>query len=144
MKRISILVILALVFGLPAFAQQTQPAQPADPTAQAPATQAPTTPPTQSPTTPPTFPESKSKPDHSPEAQSQEATETSQAGVRVFSGMIGQGKGGYVLRAGTKEYKLDDQTKAKEYDGKQVKIQGSLDGNTNVIRVEKIEAAPSM
>src|ERR1700739_507831 len=103
MKRISILAILALVFGLPAFAQQTQPAQPADPTAQAPATQAPTTPPTQSPTTPPAFPESKSKPDHSPEARAQEATETSQAGVRVFSGMIGQGKGGYVLRAGTKE-----------------------------------------
>ena len=146
MKRISILAILALVFGLlpAAFAQQSQPSQPADPTAQAPATQAPTTPPTQAPTTPPTFPDSKSKPDHSPEAQSQEATETSQAAVRVFSGTIEQGKSGYVLRAGGQEYKLDNQNKAKEYEGKQVKVQGSLDRDKNVIRVQKIEVAPSM
>lgn len=146
MKRITILAILALVFGLlsTAFAQQSQPSQPPDPTAQSPATQAPTPPPTQAPTTPPTFPESKSKPGHSPEAQSQESTETSQAGVRIFSGTIGQDKDGYVLRSGSQEYKLDDQAKAKEYKGKQVKVQGSLDRDTNVIRVQKIEAAPSM
>lgn len=138
MKRISILAILALVFGLlpAAFAQQSQPSQPPDPTAQAPATQAPTT--------PPTFPETKSKPSQSPEAQSQTSSETSQADLRIFTGTIGQGKDGYVLRAGSHEYKLDDQAKAKEFDGKQVKVQGSLDRDTNQIRVQKIEEASSM
>lgn len=137
MKRISILAILALVFGLlPAAFAQSQPSQPQDPTAQAPAGQAPTT--------PPTFPETKGNPSQSPEAQSQSSSETSQAGMRVFTGTIGQGKDGYVLRAGNHEYKLDDQAKAKEFDGKQVKVQGSLDRDTNQIRVDKIEAAPSM
>ena len=138
MKRISILAVLAVVFGLlpAAFAQQSQPSQPPDPTVQAPATQAPTT--------PPTFPETQSKPSQSPEAQSQTSTETSHAGMRVFIGTIGQGKDGYVLRAGSHEYKLDDQKKAQEFDGKQVKVQGSLDPDTNQIRVQKIEEAPSM
>jgi len=140
MKRISMLAILVLVFGLlpVAFAQQAQPAQPTDPTAQAPATPAPTT--------PPTFPESKGKSDtqQSPEArQSQDSSEASQ-GVRVFIGSIGQGKDGYVLRAADKEYKLDDQAKAKEFNGKQVKVQGNLDHDKNVIHVQKIEESPSM
>ena len=143
MKRVSMITTLALVFGLlpAAFAQQSQPSQPPDPTAQSPATQAPTT--------PPTFPDSQSKPDKSPEAQSQQSSETGQSseashGVRVFSGTIGLGQDGYVLRAGQKEYKLDNQSKAKQYDGKQVKVQGRLDAGTDTIRVDKIEEAPAM
>ena len=142
MKRISLLSILALVLALPtAFAQQSQPSQPPDPTAQSPATQAPTT--------PPTFPDTQSKPDRSPEAQSQQSSETGPAseatrGVRVFTGTIAQAQDGYVLRAGQKEYKLDDQSKAKQYDGKQVKVQGRLDAGTNTIRLQTIEEAPSM
>jgi Protein of unknown function (DUF5818) len=142
MKRISLLSILALALALPAaFAQQGQPSQPPDPTAQSPATQAPTT--------PPTFPDTQSKPDRSPEAQSQQSSEagpSSEAsqGLRIFSGTIGQGQDGYVLRAGHKEYKLDDQSKAKQYDGKHVQVQGHLNADTNTIHVQKIEAAPSM
>jgi hypothetical protein len=35
--------------------------------------------------------------------------------------------------------KLDDQTKAKQFLGKRVKVTGKLDANTNTIHVEKIE-----
>jgi cytoskeletal protein RodZ len=138
MKRISILAILVMVFGLlpAAFAQQSQPSQPPDPTAQAPATQAPTT--------PPTFPESKSKPSQSPEAQSQQSSETSQSAAKVFTGTIEQVRHGYVLRVSGQDYKLDDQAKAKAYSGKQVKVQGTLDPDTNIIHVDKIEEAPSL
>ena len=140
MKRISALAILALFAGLLAYGQQSQPSQPPDPTAQSPATQAP-------PTTPPTFPRTESKPDseQAPAAHpSQESRETSAKTAKVFTGTITQDKNGYVLQTGDQKYKLDDQPKAKEYDGKHVKVQGSLDRNNNVIRVDKIEEAPSM
>ena len=39
----------------------------------------------------------------------------------------------------TSSYKLDDQDKAKEYEGKRVAVFGTLDPNTNLIRVQKIE-----
>ncbi len=51
-------------------------------------------------------------------------------------------KGGkYVLadKAAKKVYKLDDQTKPKDFAGAKVKVQGTLDGDT--IHVEGIEAA---
>jgi len=139
MKRISVLATLALFAGLFAYAQQSQPSQPPDPTAQSPATQAPTT--------PPTFPRTASKPDsqQAPTAQqSPGSPETSAKIAKVFTGTITQDKNGYVLQIGDQKYKLDDQSKAKEYEGKHVKVQGSLDRDNNVIRVDKIEEAPSM
>ena len=75
------------------FAQGSQPAQPLDPTAQAPATRAPAT--------PPTFPTSKAKeqPDHS--------------GVKVYLGTILKDGDAYVLKTGNQTYFLDNQKKAK-------------------------------
>jgi hypothetical protein len=37
-------------------------------------------------------------------------------------------------------YQLDDQEKAKQFEGKQVKVVGKLDLDTNLIHVENIEA----
>jgi Protein of unknown function (DUF5818) len=139
MKHISVLAMLALFAGLFAYAQQSQPSQPIDPTAQSPATQAPAT--------PPTFPRTESKPDSqkAPAAQqSQQLPETSAKASKVFTGTITQDKDGYVLQTGDQKYKLDNQSKAKEYEGKHVKVQGSLNRDSNVIRVERIEEAPSM
>ena len=46
----------------------------------------------------------------------------------------------YVLKTTDKQtYELDDQNKAREYEGKQVKIVGSLDRTTNMIRITSIE-----
>ena len=36
-------------------------------------------------------------------------------------------------------YKLDDPAKARQYVGKQVKVTGKLEMNSNTIRVESIE-----
>ena len=125
-KHVGALCTLALLAGsLPSlFAQGSQPSQPVDPTAQAPATQAPAT--------PPTFPTSEAKP------------RPDRADVRVYMGTIVQDGGAYVLRTGNEKYLLDSQKKAKKYNGKDVKITGTLDDAKNLIHVEKIKPSPSM
>ncbi len=62
---------------------------------------------------------------------------------QVFSGEISQMDGKYVLEdtASKATYQLDDQQKAKQYDGKKVKVTGSLDAATNTIHVSDIQPA---
>jgi hypothetical protein len=38
-------------------------------------------------------------------------------------------------------YQLDDQDRAKRFEGKQVKVTGTVNANTKVIRVQNIEEA---
>ena len=123
-KHVGSLCTLALLAGsLPSlFAQGSQPSQPVDPTAQAPATPAPAT--------PPTFPTSEAKPQR--------------ADVRVYMGTIVKDGDAYVLKTGNEKYLLDSQKKAKKYNGKDVKITGTLDNAKNLIHVEKIKPSPSM
>jgi hypothetical protein len=113
--------ITLLAGSLPLFAQGSQPSQPVDPTAQAPATQAPAT--------PPTFPKSEAKP---------------RPDVRVYIGTLVKDGDAYVLKADNEKYLLDNQKKAKNYKGKDVKITGVLDKTKNVLHVEKIEVSPSL
>jgi len=63
--------------------------------------------------------------------------------VKTFTGQIKQLEGKYVLEDSTNNtmYKLDDQDKAKSYDGQKVKVTGTLDANTNTIHISSIEAA---
>jgi len=74
-------------------------------------------------------------------AQQQNDMQTQEA--KAFSGTIMKEKGKLVLKdSATKmSYQLDDQEKAKEFVGKQVKVIGKLDLDTNLIHVENIEAA---
>ena len=134
MKReISVLGIMLLTAALSTMAwaqSQSQQPHPVDPTAQAPAT-----PPQGS--TPPTFPSDQSGSDKS-------ASTSSSDSAKTFMGSIVERKGDYVLRSGDKEYKLDDQGKAKEFAGKDVKVLGSLDRDKNEIRVQSIDIAPTM
>jgi hypothetical protein len=123
-------VLLATALAPFAFGQsQSQQPHPVDPTAQAPAT-----PPQGS--TPPTFP--------TQTGEDKSAASASQGSAKTFMGTIIQSKGDYVLRSGDKEYKLDDQSKAKEYAGKDVKVLGRLDRQNNQIHVESIDTAPNM
>jgi len=46
---------------------------------------------------------------------------------------------GYSLRVGELSYKLDDQERARSYEGRSVKVVGTLDKQTNTITIEKIE-----
>jgi flagellar basal body-associated protein FliL len=47
----------------------------------------------------------------------------------------------YVLQAAGISYQLDDQEKAKKFEGQQVKVSGDLDKSTKTIRVSDIAAA---
>jgi len=61
--------------------------------------------------------------------------------AKSFSGGIVAENGKLVLKDPVTKviYKLDDSAKAKQYVGKQVKVRGKLDMNTNTIQVESIE-----
>jgi hypothetical protein len=117
--------LLPLAFGQ----SQSQQSHPVDPTAQSPAT-----PPQGS--TPPTFP--------TQSGEDKSAASTSKDSAKTFMGTVILSKGDYILRSGDKEYKLDDQSKAKQYAGKDVKVLGELDRHDNQIHVESIDVAPNM
>ena len=125
-NHVGALCTVALLAGsLPnVFGQGSQPSQPVDPTAQAPATPAPAT--------PATFPPSEAKP------------EPDRPEVRVYMGTIVKDGDAYVLKAANEKYLLDSQKKAKNYKGKDVQITGTLDKEKNLIHVEKIKVSPSM
>ena len=69
-----------------------------------------------------------------PEPETQETTSQSVNGTVVKTG------GKYVLETSDNlAYQLDDQEKAKEYEGKHVKVMGTLDRTTGIIHVRSIE-----
>jgi len=74
-------------------------------------------------------------------AQQQNEMQTQDA--KPFNGTIVKEKGKLVLKdtAANVSYQLDDQDKAKKFEGKQVRVTGKLDLDTNLIHVENIEAA---
>jgi hypothetical protein len=76
-------------------------------------------------------------------AQPQNDMQTQDA--KPFNGTIVKEKGKLVLKdtATNVSYQLDDQQRAKQFEGKQVKVTGKLDMNTNLIHVESIEAPTS-
>jgi hypothetical protein len=73
-------------------------------------------------------------------AQQQNDMQTQDA--KPFNGTIVKEKGKLVLKdmAAKVSYQLDDQDKAKQFEGKQVKVTGKLDIETKLIHVENIEA----
>jgi hypothetical protein len=60
--------------------------------------------------------------------------------TQTFTGQIMNHDGKFALHGEDgKTYQLDDQDKAKEFDGKKVKITGSLDEESMTIQVSQIE-----
>ena len=118
----SLILTLAVAIGLmaPALRAQSQSPSAQSPSAQSPSAQSPSA--QQSP---------------SPTAQS----------AQTFTGEIAKSKSGdkLVLKdmASKTEYELDDQDKAKTYEGKSVKVTGTLDAQTNTIHVSDIQPAAS-
>jgi hypothetical protein len=69
------------------------------------------------------------------QAQSESATQT-------FTGTVVKIGDKYVLKTtDNMTYKLDDQDKAKEFEGKQVKVTGGLEAKHKLIHIQNIEAA---
>jgi uncharacterized protein YdeI (BOF family) len=75
------------------------------------------------------------------EAQMPASGEATTHEAKTFTGNIVKENGGLVLKDPVTKvsYKLSDHAKAKQYIGKQVKVTGKLDTNSNTIRVEIIE-----
>ena len=114
-KVISILAMLVLMATLlpAAFAQQDQSAQSTSSTQQQP----------------------------SAPAQGSSAQAPSQQS-NSFSGTVVKSGDKYVLQVGSMTYQLDDQDKAKQFEGKQVKVNGSLDKDTRTIHITDIRPGP--
>lgn len=75
------------------------------------------------------------------DAQTPPAGDTMTHEATTFSGKITKEDGKLVLKDPVTKvsYKLDDQTQAKQYVGKSVKVSGKLDMNSNTIQVDSIE-----
>ena len=73
-----------------------------------------------------------------PSAQQQPAEQ-----AQTFTGKISKKGDKYVLRDASSQmtYALDDQDKAKSFDGKDVKVIGTLDAQTSTIHVADIQPA---
>ncbi len=76
------------------------------------------------------------------EAQSNETqSDMKSQDAKSFTGRVAKEKGKLVLKDPVTKmsYQLDDQDKAASYVGKQVKVTGKLDMNSNTIQVDSIE-----
>jgi hypothetical protein len=67
-------------------------------------------------------------------------TRTEGPTAQSFTGTVLKEGNRYVLKgAGNNIYELDDQERAKQYEGKQVKVAGTLDAKGNSVHVTSIE-----
>jgi len=133
MTRFLVAVVFSTAMAALSFAQQGQAPVPPDPTGNAPAQ-----------TTPPTFPQgeaTKPSPNSHPEGRTAASGSNMKAGkTNVFRGTIVSQDGAFVLKSGDLAYRLDDQEQAKTYEGQKVKINGTLDKQSNTIRMQSIGA----
>ncbi len=81
------------------------------------------------------------QPQQQNEAQMPASGDTTTHDAKAFTGRIAKENGELVLKDPVTKvsYKLDDPAKAKQYVGKQVKVTGKLDMNSNTIQVDGIE-----
>jgi Protein of unknown function (DUF5818) len=81
------------------------------------------------------------QPDRQQPGQPVNADAQAQSSAQTVTGTIVKEDGKYVLKASDgKTYQVDDQEKAKHFEGKQVKIVGTLD-SSNILRIQSIEPA---
>jgi len=77
-----------------------------------------------------------------PEANPRETAESQSrtAAAQTFTGTIGKEEEGYTLKVSENmSYKLDNQEEVQQYDGKRVRVTGTLDSAINLIHVDRIE-----
>jgi hypothetical protein len=142
-KTLSVVAILALVVTMlpAAFAQtsdQTSPSSSA-PGASSPAASSSTSQGQTSPAQTSPAQTSPSTPDQSSSAQGSGSAASQDA--ESFTGTVVKSGDKYVLKTDTGTYQIDDQDKAKQFEGKQVKVSGNLDKATSTLHVTDIQAA---
>ena len=137
-KTLSVVAILALVVTmLPAAFAQTS--DQTSPSSSAPAASSPAASPSDSPAQTSPAQTSPSTSDQSGAAQGS-APGSSQA-AESYTGTVVKSGDKYVLKTDTGTYQIDDQDKAKQFEGKQVKVSGNLDKPTSTLHVTDIQAA---
>jgi predicted lipid-binding transport protein (Tim44 family) len=109
---------------------QSPSAQPSTPPAQTPDTQAP--PPSQAPDQ--TAPSQTAPPDQSGTASTTDST----AGAQAFTGTVVKQGDKFVLQdaARGKTYDIDHQEQVKQFEGKRVRVHGTLDAGSNMIHIQ--------
>lgn len=130
MSRFLVAVVFSVTMAALAFAQQGQSPVPPDPTGNAPAQ-----------TTPPTFPEGQTaKPSTGshPEGRPTSGSSAKSSKTNVFRGTIVSQDGAFVLKSGDLVYRLDDQQQAKTYEGQKVRIEGTLDKQSNTVQMMRV------
>jgi len=77
--------------------------------------------------------------------QQQQTDANSSQSARSFEGKIAKSGGQLVLQESSTQtsYKLDDQDKAKQYEGKNVKVMATVDPSTNTLHVVDITPSES-
>ena len=126
-KLITVMATMALAMALSAvsFAQQDQSAQPSAQQPSSDMQNGQQTSTDQQGTQP-----SSPSPDSSSSMQNTQGTS--------FTGTVVKAGGKYVLKTSDMNYQLDDQEKAKQFVGQQVKVNGTLDSNTSMIHISDI------
>jgi hypothetical protein len=62
------------------------------------------------------------------------------APVQTFTGFISKEVDSYVLKiSAATSYKLDNQQEVQQYEGRRVRVTGTLDTSANLIHVDKVE-----
>jgi Protein of unknown function (DUF5818) len=83
------------------------------------------------------------QPEQQPEQQP-DSSMNQQSDLKTFTGKVMKSGEKLVLKdsASKSTYKLDDQDRAKSFEGRNVKVIGTLDAATSTIRVTSIEMEP--
>lgn len=131
-------VLFAFALASPASAQQADE----DPSPTSPHPQTPSTPTPSSPSQPSPSQKSGQTPQQGAQPSSPADPQTEDA--LAFTGMVTQEKNEIILRDPVTKmsYHFDDPSKAKPYLGKQIKVIGKLDMNSNTIHVNSVELLP--
>ena len=123
MKRTSLILIAVFaIVMLPAAFGQGTPSQSQEPSTPTPSAQQPS----QSPST------------------GNPSSSASDEALHSFVGSIVKNRDKYMLHTGGTDYQLDDQAQASKFEGKDVKVTGQVDRESDTIRVQSIEPASSM
>jgi hypothetical protein len=80
------------------------------------------------------------QPEQRPSQPPDPDTQQQQPTPQIFTGTIVKDGPKYVLKvADNSTYQLDDQERVKQYEGKRVKVSGTLDANVKILRIISIE-----
>jgi uncharacterized lipoprotein NlpE involved in copper resistance len=80
-----------------------------------------------------------------PAQQQQQVDAQSQQSARAFEGKIAKAGDKLVLQESSTQtaYQLDDQSKAKQFEGKNVKVMATMDSSTNTLHIVDITPSES-